>query len=258
MTEVERRPAHLTQSAEDSSMDAWLEGFSYYRRPERSISYYNKGELLGIMLDLAVRDSTKDRASLREVLQWMNANYAKKGLFFDDSKAVRHAAEAVSHSDLAPFFARYVAGTEEIPWDDFLRGVGLHVEAATITVADPGFIASRNFDGPMSVVAVTPDSEAQRAGLQAGDTIVELQGEPAGQESRQELARLNPGDSLAVKVQSRRAGERQLRWKVGGRQEVQYEVKDLDQVSPEQRARRAAWLKGEAQSGSGASEAARK
>ncbi len=56
--ELERRPAHLTQSAEDSSLDAWLEGNSYYRRPERSISYYNKGELLGIMLDLAVRDAS--------------------------------------------------------------------------------------------------------------------------------------------------------------------------------------------------------
>ena len=258
ITELERRPAHLTQSAEDASMDAWLEGFSYYRRPERSISYYNKGELLGIMLDLAVRDSTAERASLREVLQWMNANYAKKGMFFDDSDGVREAAQAVSHADLASFFTRYVAGTEEIPWDDFLRPVGLHVEATSITVADPGFIASRNFDGPMSVVAVAPDSEAQRAGLQTGDTITELLGQPAGQESRQELARLNPGDWFTVKVQSSRAGERLLRWKVGGRQEVQYEVKDLDQVSPQQRARRAVWLKGEAQSDSGASQAAHK
>ena len=51
--ELERRPAHLTQSAEESSLDAWLEGDGYYRRPERSISYYNKGELLGIMLGTA-------------------------------------------------------------------------------------------------------------------------------------------------------------------------------------------------------------
>ena len=66
ITELERRPAHLTQSAEQSSLDAWLEGFGYYRRPERSISYYNKGELLGIMLDLAMRDSSRGHASLRE------------------------------------------------------------------------------------------------------------------------------------------------------------------------------------------------
>src|SRR5437660_949441 len=103
ITELERRPAHLTQSAEESSLDAWLEGDPYYRRPDRSISYYNKGELLGVLLDLTVRDVTQGRASLREVLQWMNQNYAKKGRFFDDSAGVRQAAEAVSHADLGLF-----------------------------------------------------------------------------------------------------------------------------------------------------------
>ena len=249
ITELELRPARLTQSAEESSLDAWLEGFGYYRRPDRSISYYNKGELLGIMLDLAVRNASHGQASLREVLQWMNNNYAKRGRFFDDSNGVREAAEMVSHSDLDSFFTSYVAGTEEIPWDDFLRSVGLRVEALTTTVPDPGFVASRNFDGPMAVAAVAPGSEAERAGLQVGDTILELQGKPAGQESRQELSRLNPGDTLTVKVRSRRAGERELKWKISSRQEVSYDVKDLDRVSVDQRARRAAWLKGEAQVG---------
>jgi predicted metalloprotease with PDZ domain len=247
ITELERRPAHLTQSAEESSLDAWLEGSGYYHRPERSISYYNKGELMGVMLDLAVRDASHGQASLRDVLQWMNANYAKKGRFFNDSEGVREAAEAVSHVDLASFFTKYVAGTDEIPWDDFFRSVGLRVEAIPNTVTDAGFTASRNFDGPMSVGAVTPGSGAEHAGLRVGDTIVELQGKTAGQESRQELARLNPGDTLSVKVRSRRAGERELKWKVGSRQEISYEVKDVVQVTSQQRARRVAWLKGEAQ-----------
>jgi predicted metalloprotease with PDZ domain len=247
ITELERRPAHLSQSAEESSLDAWLEGNAYYRRPERSISYYNKGELLGIMLDLAVRDASHGRASLRELLQWMNANYAKQNRFFDDSNGVREAAEAVSHSDLAWFFSKYVAGTDEIPWDDFLRSVGLHVEPIPNTVPDAGFAASRNFDGPMSVAAVTPGSEAERAGLQVGDTILELQGKSAGQESRQELARLAPGDMITVKVHSRRGQDRELKWKIGGRQEISYVVKDLEHVTAEQRARRAAWLNGEAE-----------
>jgi predicted metalloprotease with PDZ domain len=247
ITELERCPAHLTQSAEESSLDAWLEGNSYYRRPERSISYYNKGELLGEMLDLAVRDASHGQASLREVLQWMNQNYAKKGRFFDDSEGVREAAEAVSHADLSSFFTKYVAGTEEIPWDDFFRSVGLRVDAIPNTVSDAGFIASRNFDGPMSVGAVTPGSDAEHAGLQVGDTIVELQGKPVGQESRQELSRLNPGDTIVLKVRSRRGAERELKWKVGSRQEISYEMKDLDPVTDQQRARRTAWLKGEAQ-----------
>ena len=246
ITELERRPAHLTQSAEESSLDAWLEGSSYYRRPDRSISYYNKGELLGVMLDLAVRDASNGQASLREVLQWMNANYAKQGRFFNDSEGVRQAAEAVTHADLGWFFAKYVAGKEEIPWNDFFRSVGLQVATETTTVADLGFSASRDFDAPMTVDAITPGSEGERAGLKVGDSVLQIQGKPPGQELRPDFLRLKPGDALTLRIRGEN-GERELKWKVGGRQEVSYEVKDLDHVTPEQRARRTAWLNGEAQ-----------
>ncbi len=247
ITELQRRPAHLTQSAEESSLDAWLEGNAYYRRPERSISYYNKGELLGILLDLAVRESSQGRASLREVLAWMNENYTRKGRFFSESAGVREAAEAVSHADLGWFFAKYVAGTDEIPWNDFFRSVGLRVQIVTNKIADPGFVASRNFDGPLSVVAVAPGGEPERAGLQVGDTILELQGNSAAAELRQELARLTPGGALKIRVRGRRGPDRELKWKVASREEVSYHLEDLDPITKAQRARRAAWLKGEAE-----------
>jgi len=250
ITELERRPAHLTQSAEESSLDAWLEGDPYYRRPERSISYYNKGELLGILLDLAVREASHGQASLREVFQWMNQNYAKKRRFFPDSDGVREAAEAVSHSDFGWFFAKYVAGTEEIPWNDFFRGVGLHLVEGKNTTADAGFVASRNFDAPMTVGAVTVASGAERAGLEAGDTILAINGNPPGQEFSEETTGLAAGDTITVKVRSHRGIERELKWTVGARQGLTYELKDMDKVSPEQQARRTAWLKGEAQAGS--------
>jgi len=245
--ELERRPAHLTQSAEDSSLYAWLEGNSYYRRPERSISYYNKGELLGIILDLAVRDASHGHTSLREVFQWMNENYAKKGRFFPDSDGVRLAAEAVAHADLGWFFTKYVQGTEEIPWNDFFRSVGLRVIEEKNTAADAGFVASRNFDGPMTVSAVAADSETQRAGLQVGDMILEINGKTAGQESSDDMAGLAAGDTITVKVRGRRGGDRELKWKAGSREEITYELKGLENVSAEQQARRAAWLMGEAQ-----------
>ena len=247
ISELERRPAHLTQSAEDSSLDAWLEGDPYYRRAERSISYYNKGALLGVALDLVVRQASHDRCSLRDVLQWMNLHYARQGRFFNDSEGVRQAAEAVAHADLGWFFTKYVAGTEEIPWDDFFRPVGLRVMAVTDTVPDAGFTASRNFDGPILVAEVTPGSAAERAGLQAGDTILELQGKPAGTESRQALFKLNRGDTLRVKVRGRQGAERELKWQVGSREETSYELQDLEKITPEQRACRTAWLKGEAE-----------
>ena len=246
VSELENRPAHRTQSAEESSLAAWLEGFDYYRRPERSISYYNKGELLGHMLDLAIRDASHGQASIRELFQWMNANYAKKGIFFEDSKGVRDAAESVSHADLGWFFTRYVAGTDEIPWDDFFRYVGLRVDQFTVTLPDPGFVASRNFDGPMSVVDITGGGEAERAGLQLGDIITEVQGKPVSEESNQRLSRLSPGDTVSVRVRSF-GHERELTWRVGGHEQMSYQMKDLDHVTPEQRAHRVAWLKGEAE-----------
>jgi predicted metalloprotease with PDZ domain len=247
IAELQRRPAHLTQSAEDSSLDAWLEGDPYYRRPERSISYYNKGELLGITLDLAIRDASHGQASLRDVLQWMNRNYAQKGRFFPDSEGVRQAAEAVSHADLGWFFSKYVSGTDEIPWDDFFRVVGLRLVTATNTVADAGFAASRNFDAPMIVTAVAPGGQAAVAGLQVGDIILEINGGPAGQDSSESLSSLNPEDTITVKTRSRRGVERELKWKMGSRQELSYELKDLEKVTAAQRAARAAWLKGESQ-----------
>jgi len=245
--ELERRPAHLTQSAEDSSLDAWLEGNPYYRRPERSISYYNKGELLGIMLDLAVRDSSHWQTSLREVFQWMNENYAKKGKFFPDSDGVREAAEAVSHANLAWFFAKYVQGTEEIPWNDFFRAVGLRVIEGKVVTADAGFVGSRSFDGPMAVAAVTAGSEAERAGLRVGDVILEINGRIAGQESSQDLVGLTAGDTITVKLRSRSGTERELKWKAGSHEEINYELKNMEKTNAEQMAHRAAWLKGEAQ-----------
>ena len=86
ISELEGRPAHLSQSVEESSLDAWLEKYDYYRLPARSISYYNKGNLLGVLLDLQVRETTHDAASIRDVFHWMNENYALKGQFFPDTE----------------------------------------------------------------------------------------------------------------------------------------------------------------------------
>jgi len=94
---------------------------------------------------------------------------------------------------------------------------------------------------------VTAGSEAERAGLQSDDTILEINGKTVGEESAQDVAALNSGDTITVKIHTRSGGERELKWKVGSREEVAYRLSDLESVTAEQRARRAAWLKGEAQ-----------
>ena len=149
----------------------------------------------------------------------MNQNYAKKGKYFPDSDGVREAAEAVSHSNLEWFFSKYVSGVEEIPWNDFFRTVGLRLQEQKTTVADAGFQASRNFDGPMMVAAVNAGSEADRAGLHSGDVILEVNGRSPGQDFSEEIAGVAPGDTITVKAKSRRGAERELKWKVGSRDE---------------------------------------
>ena len=250
ITELQRRPAHTTQSAEESSLDAWLEKYAEYRLPERSISYYNKGELLGITLDLALRKATNDATSLRDVFQWMNENYAKKKQFFSDSAGVRTAAETVSHQDLGSFFDQYVSGTKEIPWDEFFSAVGLHVVRNVAIVADPGFVAIHNFDAPAAIVRLQPGSAAEKAGLIPGDIVLELDGRPVAADFEGRLRSLRPGDLIKLRVRQR-GKERDLQWKVGSREEPVYELKDLDKITAEQRACRAAWLKGESQPAGG-------
>ena len=246
ISELENRPARLTQSAEESSTDAWLEKYSYYRGPARSISYYNKGELLGVLLDLKLRESTKDEKSLRDLFQWLNSNYAKQNRFFADSEGLQQAAETITHSDMKPFFEKYIAGTAEIPWNEFFNTVGLQMVTQKISTADVGFTAIRNFDSPLTVIAVEENSGALRAGLAKDDLIVEMNGEPIARNFQETLSRLRPGDRIQLRI---RTGdrERELSWTIGSREEIQFQLKDLANLTPQQKERRTAWLKGESE-----------
>ena len=132
INEFEARPARRWQSAEESSMDAWFEKYSLYNEPGYSVSYYNKGQLLGVGLDIVIRDATDNRASLDEVMRKLNQDYAQKGRFYQDSAGIRTAAQEVIREaapnakvDLSDFFARYVAGTDELPLADWLSRAGL-------------------------------------------------------------------------------------------------------------------------------------
>jgi predicted metalloprotease with PDZ domain len=242
--ELQGRPAHLTQSAEQSSLDAWLEKYLYYRQPERSISYYNKGMLLGVILDLAVREGSQGRASLRDLFQWMNQNYAKEGRFFDDSAGVRGAAEAVCQCELQGLFEKYVAGTDEIPWNDFFRYVGLQVMQQKTTLGNPGFTLAFNFGAPATVLKVNPGSDAEHAGLAVGDEVLDINGHNSG--LNDVIALLRPGDMMKLRIR-KHGQERDLQWRMGSQEETEYELQDLPKVTPEQSRRREAWLKGEAE-----------
>lgn len=243
ITALQERPAHLTQSAEDSSLNAWLEKYTFYRRPDRSISYYNKGEILGVLLDLSIRDATGGAKSLRDLMRWMNANYAANQRYFADSEGVRLAVETITGKDFTTFFHDYVAGLQEIPYDQFLRTAGFRMVPQREDVPDPGCTVSRDFDGVPIVVSVQSGSDAERAGLKAGDTIVAANGR-TNTDPSDEIQTMKPGEPLRLRVRS--AGspvEHELEYRLGRRTEVQYVVRDVDHPTPAQLRRRTEWLK---------------
>ena len=133
---------------------------------------------MGVLLDLEIREATRGRKCLRDLFQRMNQEYARQNRFFADSEGVRRAAEAITGADFAPFFRAYVAGVEEIPYDQFFAAVGLKLVMRKSKTASAGFAAVRRFDAAPVVTTVEPDSEAQRAGLSPGDRIISVDDKP--------------------------------------------------------------------------------
>src|SRR5271155_36860 len=127
ITDLETRPAEHWQSAEESSLDAWLEKYALYNRGEESVSYYTKGQILGVLLDLLIRGRTENRKSLDDVMRLMNVEFAKTGKTYRDSLDVRLSAEKVAGGPFEEFFARYVAGAEALPYREVLESAGVGV-----------------------------------------------------------------------------------------------------------------------------------
>jgi predicted metalloprotease with PDZ domain len=126
---LQSRPARFFQSAEESGLEAWFEKYSDYLRPARSISYYNKGELLGFLLDLALRHATGNGAGLDDVMRRLNEDFARPRRYYTEADLRGLIAEtAPGFSGLEAFFADYVRGTRELDYDTYLGYAGLEAE----------------------------------------------------------------------------------------------------------------------------------
>ena len=207
ITELQTRPAHRWESAEESSRNAWLEKYSLYDRPEFSISYYNKGQLLGFCLDIIIRDATESRASLDDVMRRLNQEYAQRSRFYQDSAAIRAVAEEVIraanpkwNTDLSDFFVRYVSGTAEIPFAQLLSSAGLLLNERGQRRAALGFEVTRNSAGAAVVSDLDLDSSAARAGIREGDVIESLDGSDVSRTVLRWLRVHQPGDTVHART----------------------------------------------------------
>ena len=245
ISELDSRPARLWQSVEESSLDAWLEKYDEYRQPDRSISYYNKGQIVGEMLDLAIRDVTDNRKSLDDVMRSMNDEYAKKGKFYDESDGIRAVAEKTAGRNLADFFEQYVAGTDEIPYDKFLASAGLELKVDTLKVAELGFwtTGGRSSGSSPTVSQVVPGSAAEAAGILAGDVLLQLNGGALPGYLMGWMRQRSPGEMMKLRVQ-RDDKEMEISFALGSNEVRKYSIAEVSHATEKQKKIREGWLRG--------------
>jgi predicted metalloprotease with PDZ domain len=240
---LEERPARRFQSVETSGREAWLEKYSNYYRPDRSISYYSKGELLGFLLDLGIRSASRNQASLDGVMRRLNQDFARQGRFYTLADIRAIISQLALSFDVDRFLADYVQGTRELDYATYLGYAGLHLARIVVEVPAPGFEATRNPAGLMQVDSVEPGSNAQRAGLRPGDILVKADGKPLAA-AEVALPRWRPGQM--IELEAAREGKTQtLRFRVGVSQKVSYRVDEDPHPEPSQSRVREGWLKGE-------------
>lgn len=240
--DLQSRPARSWQSAEESSLDAWFEKYDFYNRPDRSVWYYNKGQILGVLLDIAIRDATDNRKSLDDVFRLMNEQYAKQGKFYDDSDGVRRAAEEVAGKGFQDFFQHYVAATDELPYDILFGAAALHLTIEAQQSADLGFWAGRTLNG-ITVAAVESGSSAELAGIREGDVLLEVNGVQFPGRVLEWLHEQTPGET--VKVRLRREGkEIVLSFALGARSDNHCAITDATHPTEKQRRIREGLLHG--------------
>jgi predicted metalloprotease with PDZ domain len=244
ITRHEQIPARLTQSAEDSSIAAWLERYPAYRRPSRSISYYLKGELIGYLLDLAIRRHSGARRSLDDVLRRLNTEYAQKGRFFEDTAALERLCSEAAGRDLRDVFDRLVRQPAPVEWDAYLGYAGYRLRAETTQVPSLGVETSRVPGGGVLVNFVEPDGPAQKSGLRVGDRILAVHGRPVERslDGALQMLDLQPGASVTIET-DRRGQRRTASIRPDFSPRVTYRIEDRPEISDLERAVRNGWLR---------------
>jgi len=217
ITQLLRTPGRHRQTLAEASWDAWIK---YYRQDENApnalVSYYGKGSLVALCLDLHIRSRTAGRKSLDDVIVALWRRYGRVGLGVPED-GIERVAEEVSGLKLRPLFDKWLRSTEELPLGPVLAAAGIDLEVRpaegpsdrggkpsakpAAALAERATLGARTAGegNDVRLTHVLDGGAAQRAGLAAGDAIVALNGIRVTPRSLDaQLARLRPAERARV------------------------------------------------------------
>ncbi len=213
-TRVWRGQGRHKQSIAESSFDAWTK---FYKQDENAanaiVSYYTKGALLALSLDLRIRKHTGNKKSLDTLMQILWQQFGKTGVGVPEGKIEQLASE-IADTDFSDFFARHLYGTTDIPLENDLQYIGVQLcKRAACGGDDKGGALPRGQTPLMSSIgavyadkangvalsSVTQGGAVQVAGMSAGDLIVAVNDIKANKSQLEQIQRKTaPGDHLRI------------------------------------------------------------
>jgi predicted metalloprotease with PDZ domain len=249
-------PGRKLMSAESSSFHAWF----YDRSPQMqetnfansTISYYNKGALLGMLLDLEIRSATHGEKSLDDVMRLMYrkfyespaTSYYLHGRGYTE-RDILEAVNQVSGADFTPFFQQYVAGTVPLPYNKILAKAGLALHIATSPNAPPSLGALvEPVDTGVRIVAVRSGGAADRAGLSRDDVLISVDDQSLATASVGERLSIYPAGAKVLFEVERHEERHFIYVQLDPPQPDEYSITDLPGATEEQVKIRQGWLSG--------------
>ena len=208
ITEFEKEPGRAERSIEDTSWDTWFHNFSPGTRQRYSFnlkntdySYYDGGQIVGHLLDFAIRQATANRKSLDDWMRLLYLRYALPKPGFEPDDPARAASEIAGH-DMSGFFRSYISGKEALPYEQYFGYAGLRVaRESQAEHAWAGIDAGKGDDGRPVINNLIPGSPAEQSGLDRGDVPVAVDGKEVTVETfPQSFANLRPGDTAHIAV----------------------------------------------------------
>jgi len=240
----ENSPGRLYQSATMSSFDAWIQYFSRGGdSANTTISYYDKGAALMLLLDLAIRHDSRNQKSLDDVMRTLyRVYYKEKKRGFTDEE-FRAVCEGMSGSSLAEIF-EYASTVKDIDYPKYLAYAGLEIDVAPKAVPGGYFgAAARDQNGSLVVSNVVRDSPAWQAGLSPQDEIIALDGVRADARMWNGwFAAKKSGDRVAVEI-ARGKRIQTIEVVLGTKTERTFRLKPMSNPDPLQAAIFKDWLK---------------